>query len=204
MALKLQLTTDLVIKSNIPEYVIKGNKSYKVVSNHLGSPVMVIDMSDNSVVKEIKYDSFGNILLDSDPNFKLPFRFAGEVSDSNVNPVRHQKPAELPIWEKDTKLVRFGVRELQSNLRSSGDLKNTFSSEDCNTSNSFGKPMYLATQKGQVYRYTPNLYRIGEPNDFDERMSNSIAIYDPYTFGDIMRLPDLDCKCPKKSNNSCN
>jgi len=35
--------------------------------------------------------------------------------------VRHQKPAELSIWDEDTGLVRFGVRELQSNLRSSYD-----------------------------------------------------------------------------------
>ena len=103
MALELQLITTLIVKSNIPEYVMKGNKNYKVVSNYLGSSIMVVDLSDYSVVKNIKYDSFGNILLDSDPNFELPFRFAGG------------------LWDKDTKLVRFDVRELQSNLRSSYD-----------------------------------------------------------------------------------
>jgi len=49
------------MKSNVPEYIIKGNKNYKIISNHLGSPVMVVDLSDNSVVKNMKYDSFGNI-----------------------------------------------------------------------------------------------------------------------------------------------
>ena len=101
------------LKSYIPEYLIKEGKKYKIVSNHLGSPVMVIDFDESIVVKEFKYDSFGNIISESG-DFEIPFRFAGEVSDSNVNPVRHQKPAELPIYDEDTKLTRFGVRDYDS------------------------------------------------------------------------------------------
>jgi RHS repeat-associated protein len=58
----------------------------------------------------MKYDSFGNIIEQN-----------GEVSDSIVNPVQYPKPAslhfDLPfgfaggLWDKDTKLVRFGVRD---------------------------------------------------------------------------------------------
>jgi RHS repeat-associated protein len=45
------------------------------------------------VVKQIEYDSFGNVFYDSDPNFAVPFGFAGG------------------LYDKDTKLVRFGYRD---------------------------------------------------------------------------------------------
>jgi len=79
------------LKSNIPEYVIKGQQKYKIISNHLGSPVIVLD-SNNNIVKKIKYDTFGNI-IEEDGDFELPFRFAGG------------------LYDEDTKLVRFGARD---------------------------------------------------------------------------------------------
>ena len=45
------------------------------------------------MVKEITYDTYGNILLDTNPNMKVPFGFAGGLHDT------------------DTKLVHFGYRE---------------------------------------------------------------------------------------------
>jgi RHS repeat-associated protein len=45
------------------------------------------------VVKEISYDTYGNILTDSNPTFKVPFGFAGGLYDA------------------DTKLTRFGYRD---------------------------------------------------------------------------------------------
>jgi len=46
-----------------------------------------------NVVKRIDYDSFGNILADSNPAFAVPFGFAGGLHD------------------RDTHLVRFGARD---------------------------------------------------------------------------------------------
>ena len=45
------------------------------------------------MIKEITYDSYGNIISDSNPSFKVPFGFAGGLYDS------------------DTGLVHFGYRE---------------------------------------------------------------------------------------------
>jgi len=45
------------------------------------------------VIKEITYDTFGNILSDTNPSLKIPFGFAGGLYDA------------------DTKLTRFGYRD---------------------------------------------------------------------------------------------
>ena len=45
------------------------------------------------MVKEITYDTYGNILSDTNKNFKIPFGFAGGLHDTDI------------------KLVHFGYRE---------------------------------------------------------------------------------------------
>jgi RHS repeat-associated protein len=84
------------LKSNIPEYIIKDGKKYKIISNHLGSPIMVLGgQTQDLPVLQMKYDSFGNI-IEQNGNFEIPFRFAGG------------------LYDKDTKLTRFGVRDYDS------------------------------------------------------------------------------------------
>lgn len=79
-------------KINVPDYIIKNNKTYRVISDHLGSPRLIVDISDGSIAQQIDYNSFGNILLDTNPNFQ-PFAFAGGLYDS------------------ETGLIRFGARD---------------------------------------------------------------------------------------------
>ena len=52
-------------------------------------------VTDNlgNIVKRIDYDSFGNIISDTNPTFAIPFGFAGGLHD------------------RDTGLVRFGLRD---------------------------------------------------------------------------------------------
>jgi RHS repeat-associated protein len=84
------------LKSNIPEYIIKNNEKYKIISNHLGSPIEIAEASMGALpVLQIKYDSFGNVIEETG-NFDLLFGFAGG------------------LWDKDTKLTRFGVRDYDS------------------------------------------------------------------------------------------
>ncbi len=79
-------------RSNTPEYIIKNNIKYKVITNQLGSVVIVVNVSSGEIVQSIEYDSFGNILSDSNPNFQ-PFTLAGG------------------IYDNDTQLTRFGARD---------------------------------------------------------------------------------------------
>lgn len=79
-------------KANVPSYMIKNGTKYRIVSNHLGSVRMVMNTSTGNVVQRMKYDAFGQIILNTNPGFQ-PFGFAGGLYD-------HQ-----------TGLVRFGARD---------------------------------------------------------------------------------------------
>ncbi|MGH7164327.1 MAG: RHS repeat domain-containing protein, partial [Nitrospiraceae bacterium] len=79
-------------KANVPDYVVKGAVTYRIVSDHLGSPRLVINTADGSVAQRMDYDEFGNVLLDTNPGFQ-PFGFAGGLSDQH------------------TSLTRFGARD---------------------------------------------------------------------------------------------
>ncbi|WP_341939706.1 RHS repeat domain-containing protein [Marinimicrobium sp. C2-29] len=75
-----------------PTSFTQSGQRYYIQTDHLGSPRAVTD-SSGTVVKEIRYDSYGNIINDSNPEFQIPFGFAGGLHDA------------------DTGLVRFGFRD---------------------------------------------------------------------------------------------
>jgi len=76
----------------IPVAMTKGGSTYYLTCDQVGSLRVVADASGN-VVKRIDYDSFGNIIEDTNPTFEIPFGFAGGLHD------------------RDTGLVRFGYRD---------------------------------------------------------------------------------------------
>ena len=80
---------------NVPEYMIKGGITYRIIKDHLGSPRLVVEMATNTVAQEMDYDVFGNVTLDTNPGFQ-PFGFAGG------------------LYDRDTKLVRFGARDYEA------------------------------------------------------------------------------------------
>lgn len=85
------------VKNNIPDYVVKGTKRYQIVSDHLGSPVQVIDTATGAVIQEMHYTVFGAVTSDTNPGF-TPFGFAGGV------------------YDQDIKLTHFGAREYDASI----------------------------------------------------------------------------------------
>jgi RHS repeat-associated protein len=89
-------------KVNVPDYMIsrKDNlgvvgstwHTYRIITSHLGSPRLVVDVDTGDTAQEMTYDEFGNVLSDNRPGFQ-PFGFAGG------------------LYDPDTKLVRFGARD---------------------------------------------------------------------------------------------
>jgi RHS repeat-associated protein len=79
-------------RANVPDYMIRNGIAYRIVSDHLGSPRLVVNAADGTIAQSLSYDTFGRIVNDSAPGFQ-PFGFAGGLVDT------------------DTGLIRFGARD---------------------------------------------------------------------------------------------
>ncbi|AXQ29222.1 hypothetical protein D0B54_11210 [Solimonas sp. K1W22B-7] len=79
-------------KGNVPSYMVKGGQAYRIISDQLGSPRIVVDANTGEVVQRMDYDEFGGVTQDTNPGFQ-PFGFAGGLHDQH------------------TQLLRFGARD---------------------------------------------------------------------------------------------
>ncbi|MBI2877240.1 MAG: hypothetical protein HYY20_10190 [Candidatus Tectomicrobia bacterium] len=77
---------------NVPDSMVKGGVTYRILSDHLGSPRLVINSQTGDVVQRMDYDEFGKVIQDINLGFQ-PFGFAGG------------------IYDRHTKLTRFGTRD---------------------------------------------------------------------------------------------
>jgi RHS repeat-associated protein len=82
-------------RSNVPDYMIRDNVTYRIISDHLGSPRLVINTANGDPIQMIGYDEFGGVIADTAPAFQ-PFYFAGG------------------LYDVDTRLIRFGARDYDS------------------------------------------------------------------------------------------
>ncbi len=79
-------------KVNVPDYMEKGGNTYRIISDHLGSPRLIVNISDGTIAQRMDYDTWGNITQDTNPGFQ-PFGFAGG------------------LYDQHTGLTRFGARD---------------------------------------------------------------------------------------------
>ncbi len=77
---------------NVPDYLVKAGVTYRILTDHLGSPRLVVNTASGVIAQRMDYDSFGNVLTDTNPGFQ-PFGFAGG------------------LYDPETKLVRYGARD---------------------------------------------------------------------------------------------
>ncbi len=79
-------------KGNVPSYMVKGGITFRIISDHLGSPRLIVNSTDGTIVQRMDYDEFGNVINDTNPGFQ-PFGFAGG------------------LYDQHTQLTRFGARD---------------------------------------------------------------------------------------------
>ncbi len=89
-----QLATHFVYgtRGHVPEYMVSGGATYRLLTDHLGSVRLVVNAATGAVAQRLDYDEFGRVTLNTNPGFQ-PFGFAGGHFD------------------EDTQLVRFGARD---------------------------------------------------------------------------------------------
>jgi RHS repeat-associated protein len=79
-------------QANVPEYMIRGGSTYRIITDERGSVRLVVDASTGAVTQRLDYDAYGRVLQDTNAEFQ-PFGFAGGLYDGQ------------------TGLVRFGARD---------------------------------------------------------------------------------------------
>jgi RHS repeat-associated protein len=77
--------------------MLRGGKTYRIVSDERGSVRLVVDASTGAVAQRMGYDAWGSVTNDTNPGFQ-PFGFAGGIYDS------------------DTGFVRFGARDYDASV----------------------------------------------------------------------------------------
>jgi RHS repeat-associated protein len=85
------------IQPNVPEYLVKSSTTYRIITDHLGSPRLVVDASTGAILQNTAYDEFGRVTSNSNPGFQ-PFGFAGG------------------LYDHDTRIVRFGARDFDAGV----------------------------------------------------------------------------------------
>ncbi|TVM13309.1 hypothetical protein DPQ33_18315 [Oceanidesulfovibrio indonesiensis] len=79
----------------MPMGMVQDGETFYFAYDQVGSLRAVTD-AEGGLAKTVRYDSFGNIIADTNPEFAVPFGFAGG------------------LYDKDTGLVRFGFRDYDS------------------------------------------------------------------------------------------
>lgn len=85
-------------RGHVPDYVVKGGVTYRIITDFRGSVVRVVKASDGDPVQEIEYGPWGEVLSQSGPADFQSFGYAGG------------------IWDEDTGLVLFGARWYDTGL----------------------------------------------------------------------------------------
>ncbi len=90
-------------KPHVPDYMIAVDPqtgeetAYRIISDHLGSVRLVVDVDTGAIAQKMRYDAWGNVLEDTNEGFQ-PFGYAGGM------------------YEAETELVRFDARDYDPRL----------------------------------------------------------------------------------------
>jgi RHS repeat-associated protein len=79
-------------------------KSYYLSHNHLES-LTAISNESNKIVKQLSYDSFGNVLSQTNPSLNTTY------ADQSLDDLDIPLGFAGGLYDKDTKLIRFGYRD---------------------------------------------------------------------------------------------
>ena len=84
-------------EDNVPAYMVRSGETYRILTDYLGSPRLVVHAASGAIAQRMDYDAFGNVLLDTNPGFQ-PFGFAGG------------------LYDRDTGLTRFDARDYDAEI----------------------------------------------------------------------------------------
>jgi RHS repeat-associated protein len=89
---------------NVPDYLVRAGQTYRLITDHLGSVRLVVNVASGAVAQQVDYDAWGKVTLDTNPGWQ-PFGFAGGIYDAVTGMVR------LGARDLDTSTGRWLARE---------------------------------------------------------------------------------------------
>ena len=88
----------------VPDVVTKAGTKYRVLSDRLGSPRLVVNATTGAIVQRLAYSPYGETVQDTNPGFQ-PFGYAGGLADRDTGLVhflnRDYDPAAGRFTTKD-------------------------------------------------------------------------------------------------------
>lgn len=100
---------------NVPDYMIRGGATYRILTDHLGSPRLVIDSTTGAVLQRADFDEWGNPLQDSNPGWTA-FGYAGGLHDATSGLTRFGSRDYLAVAGSWTSKDSLGIAGIQTNL----------------------------------------------------------------------------------------
>jgi YD repeat-containing protein len=94
-------------KPNVPDYFTSAAGKFRIVSDHLGSPRVIVDTSNGNVVETINYDEYGNP-QDSLTAPLTPFGFAGGLYDKDTGSYGLVPGTMMRAWGGGRVRIRCG------------------------------------------------------------------------------------------------
>ncbi|MNJ94765.1 tRNA(Glu)-specific nuclease WapA precursor [compost metagenome] len=79
-------------QSHVPDYFVSGSKKFRIITDYVGTPRLVVDADSGKIIERFEFDEFG-LVKDIKAPSSIPFGFAGG------------------LFDRDTGLVHFGARE---------------------------------------------------------------------------------------------
>jgi RHS repeat-associated protein len=101
--------------ANAPEYMIRGGITYRIITDQLGSPRLVVSAADGSVAQQMDFDEFGRVVRDTNPGFQ-PFGFAGGLLDATTGLIRFGRRDYDPVSGRWTSRDPLLFAEEETNL----------------------------------------------------------------------------------------
>ncbi|NLT52034.1 MAG: RHS repeat-associated core domain-containing protein, partial [Ignavibacteria bacterium] len=91
-----------------PGYIVKGDTTYRVITNHLGSVKLIVNAATGEIVQNIDYDEFGNV---------------SSLHNENSLPAAAKRRREFTdfgfaggLYDAETGLTRFGARDYDASI----------------------------------------------------------------------------------------
>ncbi len=101
-------------KINVPSYMEKGGQTYRIISDHLGSPRLVVNIATGVVEQRIDFDTWGNVVNVHTPEFEE--HGCSNAGDAGCIGAVQSFGFAGGIYEAQTGLTRFGARDYDGTI----------------------------------------------------------------------------------------